>query len=124
MAKTRVVIDQRAIDRYFRTDPVPQAALGEIAGAYKETAEQASPVGRSTWFGRAIRHGWFKGAFHVRRFRGGWRVYNRDAFAHLVEYGSVNNPVYAPMRRALLAMKAGRGRAVVHPSKTSGEHTL
>lgn len=29
-------------------------------------------------------------------------VYSTDPFWHLIEFGSVNNPPYAPMRRAVL----------------------
>lgn len=32
----------------------------------------------------------------------GGRVWLRDNFWHLVEYGSVNNPPYAPVRRGVL----------------------
>jgi hypothetical protein len=140
--RVRVQIDQKAIDAYFRTDPIAQAGLLSVAKKYEEAAIEASPVGQSIGkfvtlksgqivgpFGRPYRHGLFKRSFHIRPFRGGYRVYNADRFAHLVEFGSTRNHPYSPMRRALLAMSAGR--AVVHPSKVStsagaveGEHTL
>lgn len=41
-------------------------------------------------------------------------VYSTDWFAHGVEYGSINNPAYAPFRRAVaslgLALKGGGER--------------
>lgn len=134
MARTRVTIDQRAIDAYFRTDPMAQGALARIAGDYKAVAEEASPVGHSTGKfiqrggrtifigGRPYRHGLFRKAFSVRRFRGGYRVYNADRFAFLVEFGSAKNAAFAPMRRALMAMIGGR--AVVQPHRETGEHTI
>jgi hypothetical protein len=134
-ARVKVTIDQKAINTYFQTDPIAQAALLGIAQGYQSMAEQASPTGTSAGkfvtlaggriigpFGRPYRHGLFRKSFHIRRFRGGYRVYNNDAFAHIVEYGSARNPAYAPMRRALMA--ASGGRAVVNPSKSSGEHTI
>lgn len=115
----RIEIDTKAINRYFTTDPGAQQKLGLIALEYLAVARQASPTGRSMHWGKFKHdHGMFKRAFHVRKFRGGYRVYNRDPFAHLVEYGSVNNPVYAPMRRALRAVAAGR--AVINPAKETG----
>jgi hypothetical protein len=137
VARVRIVIDQKAIDAYFRTDPVPQAALAGVAGQYMEAAREATPRGKSegTWrtigkgsgrivvpLGGTAKHGWSRYAYHVRKYRGGYRVYNRSKFMHIVEYGSSNSPVYAPMRRALLAMRGGR--AVVHASKSTGEHTI
>lgn len=142
MARVRVQIDQKAIDAYFRTDPVAQAGLKQVAVSYEAAAVEASPTGQSIGkfvtlksgqiagpFGRPYRHGLFKKSFDIRAFRGGYRVVNTDRFAHLVEFGSTRNPPYSPMRRALLAMSAGR--AVVHPSKVSntagaieGQHTL
>lgn len=135
MAKVRVVVDEKAVRRFVSETPEVKAALMGVAEQYKETASQATPKGRSTgqfrWlphgglvgpFGKPYRHGFAKVSYHVRPFRSGLRVYTRDRFAHLIEYGSLFNPVYAPMRRALFAFKRG-GRVVVNPSKSSGEHT-
>ena len=99
MAKARVQLDEKAIAKHFRSDTVAQGALLKVAEAYKEAAREAAPVGRSTGqfrtigrriiigpFGEPPRgHGFFRSAFHVRPFRGGFRVYNRDEFAHMVE---------------------------------------
>jgi hypothetical protein len=131
----RVVINAKVIDQHFRTDPVAQAALLSVANRYKETASAATPRGRSAGqfrqlpggqrvgpFGPPARHGFAKIAYHTRPFRGGFRVYTRDRFAHIIEYGSSRSPVYAPMRRALLATRGGR--RVVNTSRTTGSHTL
>lgn len=147
MARVRVEIDEKAIGDYFRTDPLAQAALLEAAEAYREAAREATPRGHSVGTFKTIgkgprriivpahprtgggaRHGWAAAAFHVRPFRGGFRVYNRFRMFHLIEYGSVNNVAYAPMRRALMAMTGGR-TAVKAASSTGvrsveGEHTF
>jgi hypothetical protein len=145
VARTRITIDQKAIDRYFRSDPVAQAGLRTVAEEYKEMAIAATPIGRSTgkFFSQGkgpsrrvygpysgpgprgappgpYRHGFAKrGAYHVRPFRGGFRVYTRERFAHIIEYGSAFSPVYSPMRRALRAIRAGR--VVINPGKSSGD---
>lgn len=114
----RVSVDRAAITKYFATDPGAQAALRVVAEQYKGVVEEASPVGTSAPWGKfGGVHGYFKRRFHVRGFRGGFRVYNRDAFAHLVEYGSVNNPAYAPFRRALRTFS---GRSKINPKSGGG----
>lgn len=135
MARVKVELDEKAIARYFTTDPVAQAGLRKVADEFREMAREATPAGR-TWpgsyryiagrlvgpFGPPTRHGYARSAYHVRAFRGGFRVYNRYVLMHLIEFGSVHNPTYAPMRRALMAIAGGR--AVVNPSRTTGEHTI
>ena len=87
----RVSVNRAALSANFRTDPRPQGALRGATEALKVSAEANSPV----------RSGYFKKSFHIRKYRGGYRLYNRDPFAHLVEYGSVKNPPYSPIRRAI-----------------------
>lgn len=87
----RFAVNKPALSGYFRTDPLLQAALRGVTEALKASAEANSPV----------RTGYFQERFHVRKYRGGYRLYNRDPFAHLVEYGSVKNPPYSPIRRAV-----------------------
>lgn len=42
--------------------------------------------------------------YYKRRVRAsGRKVVARDPFWHLIEFGSVNNPPYSPLRRGLLA---------------------
>lgn len=138
-AKVRVQIDQSAITRFFTTEPAAQAGLMAKAVAVEQTAGELTPRGRSTGqfrqkggriigpFGKPYGHGFAKVSFHTRKFRGGYRVYSRDWYINIIEYGSSKNPPYAPMRRALRAVRGGK--AVIYPSKTTGlqaiegEHT-
>lgn len=102
MAKVRVVLDQPALREWLAGNGGAQAELLGTAEKFKDAAEQASPVGKSRHWGPFVGiHGYFKRRWRVRPFRGGYRVYNADPFAHLVEYGSVRNPAYAPFRRTL-----------------------
>ena len=47
--------------------------------------------------------GFYEEHFVMFRYGRGYRVGNRDPFAHLVEWGSVNNEPYAPLRRGVAA---------------------
>ena len=68
--------------------------LGRDQGeAIKERASQLSPRGT----GRTAR------SFVVVDEDGEIRVGNTDPFFHLTEWGSVNNPPYAPLRRGVTA---------------------
>lgn len=68
--------------------------LGRVQGeAIKERASQLSPRGT----GRTAR------SFVVVDEDGEIRVGNTDPFFHLTEWGSVNNPPYAPLRRGVTA---------------------
>lgn len=68
------------------------------------TKEKASDVRREAE-GIAPDHtGYYKERFTmVRAGARGYRVGNRDFAAHLVEWGSVNNEPYAPLRRGVAA---------------------
>lgn len=71
-----------------------RAGLGNVQGQeIKRRASQLSP--RNT--GRTAR------SFVVVDEDGEIRVGNTDPFFHLTEWGSVNNPPYAPLRRAVTA---------------------
>lgn len=108
MATVKVVVDRSAMTKQLAVDPTAQAFLGQVAESYKGVVEQAAPVGRSLGRrGQPIKHGAYKRSIKVRKFRNGYRVYSTDAFSHIVEYGSVKNPAYAPMRRALRAFIGG-----------------
>lgn len=112
----RVVINRSAMTAFVNTDPGMQRALSDRANALMSEAIANSPVGatRSRLPVRGGRKsktkstgpltgasGYFRRHFELRRYRGGWRIWNTDAFAHLVEWGSVNNATYAPLRRAI-----------------------
>lgn len=139
-AVVKVQIDQPAITEFFTTAPAAQAGLFGVAEAVEHTASELTPRGRSGGqyrtskggaiigpFGTPYGHGFARVSYHVRKFRGGFRVYSRDWYINLIEYGSARNPVYAPMRRAMRAV--GAGKAVIYASKKDttqaieGEHT-
>jgi hypothetical protein len=54
----------------------------------------------------------YKSRFVVGEEHGAATLGNTDFAAHLIEFGSVNNPPYAPIRRAVLASGM---RFVPHP---------
>jgi hypothetical protein len=108
---TKVVVNDGTLNQFLRADPTMQAALGVVATAIEETAVRTAPYGRSLswpkfkpgepWVRRPMRHGRYKAAFVIRKVTGGWQVWNEDPFAHLVEWGSIKNPIYAPVRTAI-----------------------
>lgn len=67
-----------------------QAAMRATAAVVKESVDAAAPD----------RTGYYKRSLKVV----GTSVVSTDPFAHLVEWGSRNNPPYAPMRRGVLAL--------------------
>lgn len=96
----RVVINELSVAKFVATNPMIQKAVQTAGGHIMEQARINAPTGRSvSWFGS--RHGYYKAHFALRPWRGGYRVWNDDPFAHLVEWGSVKNSAYAPMRRAV-----------------------
>jgi hypothetical protein len=117
---TKVVINRKALQEFFVTDPGAQAGLAKTAKAVEVAVAEAGPFGSSlSWpWRRPIKHGWFKKSLHTRPFRGGFRVYSRDPFAHLIEFGSIKNPTYAPFRRVI---RAFNGRINAKKAASSGE---
>jgi hypothetical protein len=113
----RVYINDQSVASFLSSDPEAQKHLEQAASALIGQAIANSPVGKTRTRlpmrgarknsprARARKFlpssGYFKRHFELRRFRGGWRVWNTDPFAHLVEWGSVNNVAYAPIRRAI-----------------------
>lgn len=76
------IAEQPSYDRAMNTAAV---AVHEAAEAIAET----------------VRH---TGYYKRKLKRRGNRVIAGDPFWHLVEYGSVHNPPYAPLRRGVLAV--------------------
>lgn len=74
---------------------------------------QAQPEFQSAMHGFAVRVkraveiyslGFRRTGYYLRNLRAtGNRVEARDPFWHLIEYGSANNPAYAPLRRGVIA---------------------
>lgn len=86
----RVKVSERALRTHLRTTAEPQAALDRGVAMLKDRAEQYAPD----------KTGYFRRRFRTRKFPLSRRLYNTDWFGHLVEFGSINNPAYSPMRRA------------------------
>jgi hypothetical protein len=70
-----------------------RALAKEKAQDVKKQAEDIAPV----------HTGFYEEHFILRSLARGYRVGNTDPFAHLVEWGSVNNEPYAPLRRGVAA---------------------
>jgi hypothetical protein len=107
----RAVIHRAALNTYLRTNPGAKAALKGTTEAFAATLKQESPVGVSLswpkrkkgepWVRRPMRHGRFRDSIRARPYRTFYRVESTDAFATMIEFGTRNNPAYAPFRRVL-----------------------
>jgi hypothetical protein len=79
----------------LQAQPLYNAALERGANEAKKEAEAIAPQGES---------GYYASHFVVyKEENGSWVLGNTDFAAHWVEWGSVNNPAYAPLRRAVQA---------------------
>lgn len=76
--------------REIANDPEFQAGIARLARAGTGDVQQAAPAGGTGYYRRHIRSS-------------GTRIQLTDPFWHLIEFGSVNNPAYAPLRRGLRA---------------------
>jgi hypothetical protein len=76
----------------MRASPEFVAAQMAAGEAIKEKAQTIAPRGHS--------HRHYADRFDVMQHHGSVIVTNHDPFAHLVEWGSVNNPPYGVLRRA------------------------
>lgn len=103
---SHVHVNKVALATFLATNQQAVRTLGATAAVVERQVVAASPRGVSlSWpWRRPMRHGWFKASIHTRPFRHYWRVYSDDPFGHLVEFGSVKNPAYAPFRRVLRAV--------------------
>ena len=81
--------------RELAREPWAQDLLREAAEAVEDEARRNSPLG-DDFVG-------YYGRFATRVGRLSATVGNTDIAAHLIEYGSVNNPPYAPLRRGVSA---------------------
>jgi hypothetical protein len=116
----KVVIDEKKLRNWLDTNSGARLGLQKTALTVEAAVKEAAPVGKSlSWpWGNPIRHGWFRDSLHTRPFRGGYRIYSSDPFAHIVEYGSVNSPTYAPFRRVVQAFK---GKILAARARSSAE---
>lgn len=76
-------------------EPWAREVLEENVDAVEREAQLASPLG-DDFVG-------YYGRFKKRVGALSGTVGNTDVASHLVEYGSVNNPPYAPLRRGVMA---------------------
>lgn len=85
----RVELDLGALQQYLTNNPAVQAALDEATEITKTNIEEGTPK----------KTGYARRSLIVRRpARTRRRIYSRDPFWHLIEWGSINNPPYGPMR--------------------------
>lgn len=89
----RVTIDIANINTFVRTDPGMKQTLRDSAERIMDNARQIAPTHTFAYVRK----------FRVQPFRNQYRVWNDDPFAGMVELGSRNNPVYAPIRKAVRA---------------------
>lgn len=107
----KVVIYPARMRQFLYTDPGAQAAIMGVADAVKEGVVAEAPYGVSLswpkripgepWIRRPMRHGRFKESVKRRKIRQFYRIISFDQFAHIVEWGSITNPPYAPFRKTL-----------------------
>lgn len=69
--------------------------IGEIAEGVKDAAQEVAPE----------RTGSYRDSIEVEQSGSETAVVTKDFAGHLVEFGSINNPAYAPLRNG--ARKAG-----------------
>lgn len=86
-----------ALQQELERDPHYRAGLRVHAEEIKEMAGHLMKRGDHP-------HGHLADRFVVVEDHGEIRVTNTDFAAHLAEFGSANNPPYAPLRRAVLAV--------------------
>lgn len=97
----------------YTPNPAFAALLAHSLGMEKTMAATATRVAATVKQQAPVRTGAYHrslgaGASHTAD---GWegRVYSTDHFWHIIEFGSINNPAYAPLRRGLdRSGKAGR----------------
>lgn len=85
--------NRKALAKLRRT-PEHKAMLRAHAERVKDHAERESPIGESEDYIHS---------FVITETPTAVRVGNRDFAAHLIEWGSVNNPPWAPLRRGVRA---------------------
>jgi len=102
-ARADVVRSIHAAPIIYRPNPRFEAELARqpefkafMQGAAEESlakARAAAPVGT----------GAYRDSLRVVSDEDGWRLESTDIAAHLIEWGSANNPPWAPLRRGVMA---------------------
>lgn len=88
----------------FRKNPTVAAELTALPGMRLVLAEAAHEVARTTRTLAPRHSSYYRRTVQVGNDDAGSPiVYTTDIAGHLVEFGSANNPAYAPIRRAVRA---------------------
>ena len=82
----------RQVRSQLARQPEHKKFLREQAERVKDSAERETPIGET---GDTIDR------YVITEYPTRMRVGNTDPFFHLTEFGSVNNPTYAPLRRGV-----------------------
>jgi hypothetical protein len=77
----------------LEAEPVMEALLDAKADEAKREAESVAPD----------HTGYYHERFTLSKIGNRRRLGNTDPFAHLVEWGSIHNPAYSPLRRGVTA---------------------
>lgn len=88
----RLVLN-RTLWKDLQREPWAKEMVREAVDAVEEAAKRNSPLG-SDFVG-------YYGRFVKRAFQTFGTVGSKDVAAHLIEFGSVNNPPYAPLRKGV-----------------------
>jgi hypothetical protein len=119
----RVNISKPALNKFLATSPQARRVLEQNADALRDSAKELMPIGQSVKWGPIYRNGkayyshkhdWVRQLFRARRYREYYRVENTYPFYPIVEWGSIKNRPYAPMRKAV---RASRLRFVPNPGR-------
>jgi len=94
----RVTVNSAVIRDLGRRNVLAHAMDAAAAAIEENVREEAESFAATRYFARSIYREIAAGSKPAR-------VVSSDPFAHIIEYGSVNNPAYAPFRGAL----TGRG---------------
>lgn len=88
----RLVLN-RTLWKDLQREPWAKDMVHEAVDAVEEAAKRNSPLG-GDFVG-------YYGRFVKRSFQFFGTVGNRDVASHIVEFGSINNPPYAPLRKGV-----------------------
>lgn len=93
----RFKLNQAGVDDLVQSAGADRA-LEMVAGVIKRRVEdEAAGFARTRAYSRSIRTTRAAPTLEGNQIT----VYSEDPFAHLIEWGSVKNPAYAPLRRAV-----------------------
>lgn len=97
---TRVKVDDSALRKEIERNPEMKRTQFEVAEEIMARSVVNTPRGKHLVAGRQA----MRQTFFVRAYRDYVRTGSTSSFFHLVEYGSVNNRAYAPIRRAVQSL--------------------